>query len=180
MLIAALGRRAVAENDAVHVLVTLRIHAHHSRRATGRIYHFITCDNIAHQLPASRRQNRRVRRHRFPKPHVVGQQGAQVVALEGGKPGYAALLVTAQGAFEAFGLGGHFDAGALADVFQQAFDPAAGFDGGDLHAVQRRWGERRRQRFGQRHLAALVLLNERQRPLDLVRAHVDPPSAQLH
>src|ERR1051326_5110061 len=56
--------------------------------------------------PIALDQQKRNNLRSFSQPHVVGQEGAQVVALEGGQPGYAALLVGAQGALEAVGLGG--------------------------------------------------------------------------
>ena len=116
---------------------------------------------------------------RFSQPHVVGQQGAEAVALEGGEPGDAAFLVAAQGADEAFGFVGDLDAGAGLDILQQGVDPAAGFDLGDLDAVEGGRGQRGGQRVGQLHLGALVLLNEGQRAFDLIRLDVDPAAAQL-
>src|SRR5205814_5490934 len=99
MLFAAFCRSPIAENDAIDVFFTLRKNACDPRSATSSVDDFVTDRDIAHNPPPSRRQDRRIYRLILSKPHVVGQEGAQVVATQGRQPGYAALLVAAEGAF---------------------------------------------------------------------------------
>ncbi|GEM_PF-4651899 len=115
------------------------------------------------------------------EPHVVRQVGAQPVAAQGGQPGQAHLLLAAQLAGEARRLLGRLARPAVARLREQLVDPAFGTDlqhGQPLRLVR---AQHQLERVLQRHLAAALLLPEqRQRLLDLLRLELDPLAAHLH